>query len=83
LRSSSSEQHDIGNLDRGFLVDNAAGFPAAGITLDVFLHHVDVFHQQASIVETLQYIAALAFAAAGDHNDFVTFLNLLHNSYPA
>jgi hypothetical protein len=45
----------------------------------MFFYHIDVFHHQTAVIQSFQYITALALTTARDDNDFITFPNLVHN----
>src|SRR5690349_20508612 len=73
---------DVGDVDRRFLLDDAAGL--AGARAGVALHHVDALYEDAVLVaQHAQHFAALALVAAGDDHDLVALLDLeLHLTAP-
>src|SRR6185437_6504658 len=66
---------DVGDMDRCFLVDDAARVAHARLLVPA--RHVDALHDQPAVLrEHLQHLAAAALVAAADDDDVVALLDL-------
>src|SRR6185369_7115897 len=70
----------VGLVDRHRFLDDAAGRALERIRLGVLLHQVDAFNDQVIVVLAQLHLAALALVTAREHDDFVAFANLVHDS---
>src|SRR5262245_50312694 len=69
------DQRNVGDMDRRFLLDDAAGVAAARPR--VALDHVDALDQHAvDLAVDAQHLAAAAAIPAGDHDHLVAFTDL-------
>src|ERR1019366_1326896 len=83
LAGGHVEDGDVRLVDRKRLVDDAAGHALHRVRLDVLLHHVDAFDDQALVVDARKHGAAAALVAAGQDDDLIALTNLVHREYPA
>ena len=77
LRLRVEDQY-VRNIERHFLVDDAALNAGVRIRLLVFLGDVDALNQHAFIFKYLQDGAATALVLAGRYNHFIAFSDLVH-----
>src|SRR3989338_1189716 len=78
----SVNQHKIGNVDRGFALDQTALLILAGPALSL-LHHIDPFDQDAlGLRDDLKDLPGLSLFFSGDNNDFVVFFDSEHIKQP-
>src|SRR5690348_3172696 len=71
-------QHDVGNVDRGLALHDAARLLELRVGLGVALDHVDVLHEHAVSVDAGD-LAVLALVLARDHEHRVAFTNAVHD----
>ena len=74
------KQHYIGTIDGHFFIYDAPSNPAIRIGFRVPLNHVDVFHYNPSAGEHAQHGAAPALVFAGDHRNFITLPDSIHDA---
>src|SRR6266581_104275 len=79
LAGTRIEQGNVGDVDRHFLVDDAAGLPLHRIGLGVFLDLVDAFDDDLLVIDAAQHRAALALVLAGYDDHAVALANLVHD----
>src|SRR5690606_29951398 len=75
------EDGDVGDVHRGFFLDDAALDTSHRVGLGVALDQVDATDDQTVVSEHFQHLATLALVFAGDDDDLVVTTNLLHDAF--
>ena len=73
------EQSHVGDIDRHFLLDNAALVTLHRVRLGMLLDAIDALYQQPIGVDAAQHYAALALVLACGDDHVVTLANLVHD----